>query len=228
MKIIMLGGTGLLGSEIKKISSEIVFFGFGRINIDITNLKMIRGGLDQYHPDIIINAAAVIDNNIVIQNKFNSIQTNIIGAGNVAAYCASRNIRLVYISSDYVYAGTGNHSEDDAVNPHNLYAYTKLAGECATRLVDNHLIIRTSFGSTKFPYKQAYTNLIVSKDYVDVIAPMILKAVCSSISGVLNIGTHPKTMYEYASKRNIVEKASMPIPKDFSLNTSKYELYFNK
>jgi dTDP-4-dehydrorhamnose reductase len=73
------------------------------------------------------------------------------------------------------------------------------------RLVPNHLIIRTSFGSTTFPYEEAWTNQLVSKDYVDVIAPMILEASKSNIVGVLNIGTESKSLYEYAQKRNNVK-----------------------
>jgi hypothetical protein len=57
---------------------------------------------------------------------------------------------------------------------------------------------------------------------------MILKSAKSEVTGILNIGTLPKTVFEFASKRN---KNIIPIKKDtntnFSLNTSKYEKLFN-
>jgi len=136
---------------------------------------------------------------------------------------------LVYISTDYVYNGIqGNYKENDPILPHNEYAWTKLGGECSVRLIPNHLIIRTSFGSNLFPYKQAWENQIVSKDYVDIIAPMILKATKSDLIGILNIGTNPKSIYDYAIKKN---PSVLPIKKEtllnFSLNTSKYEKLLN-
>jgi len=135
------------------------------------------------------------------------------------------NKRLIYISTDYVYPGLdGNYKESDPVLPVNEYAWTKLGGECSVRMVKNHLIIRTSFGPNVFPYDQAWGNQIVSKDYIDIIAPKILKAAKSNINGVLNIGTEPKTIFDYAYKRNnLVKKVFLKEKKNFSLNLEKYE-----
>ena len=157
-----------------------------------------------------------------------SIDKNIIGTANIVKYCYKHNKRLVYISTDYIYPGDkGNYSESDAILPYNEYAWTKLGGECSVILLNNYLIIRTSFGNDNFPYEQAWENQIVSKDYIDIIAPKILKASISDVKGILNIGTHPKTMFEYASKRNNVKKALLNNKTNFSLNINKYEQLFS-
>jgi dTDP-4-dehydrorhamnose reductase len=137
--------------------------------------------------------------------------------------------RLVYISTDYVYPGkSGNYTEDDDLNPRNNYAWTKLAGECSTRLVKNSLIIRTSFGSSVFPYESAYNNLYTSKDYVDVISPMIYELSVSDLIGTINVGTERKSVLEYANRRNNILSKSLPDAKDFSLNLKKMMSFYDK
>lgn len=225
MKIVITGETGLLSVELQKLDPSIVSLSKKKYNI---SKKSIIKKLSQLNPDIIIHAGAVTDSNIVDKDPCLAIDTNIIGTAHISQYCIQYNKKLIFISTDYVYPGTvGNYQESDPLLPHNNYAWTKLAGECSVKLVTDYLIIRTSFGSSEFPYTQAWTNHIVSKDYVDIIAPMILKAIKSNITGILNIGTNPKTMFEYAYKRN---KEIKPLEKksftNFSLNTKKYEQLF--
>jgi dTDP-4-dehydrorhamnose reductase len=224
MKTIVLGGTGLLGTELKKLDSFLACFGSKDCDItDIDDLSVLFNIIDF---DTIILAAA----ELTTAPLSALIETNIIGASNVAKACLIAGKRLVYISSDYVYPGTsGNYKESDPLLPVNNYAWSKLGGECAVRLVPNHLIIRTSFGASNFPHDQAYNNLWTSKDYVDVIAPMILEASKSDMTGIINIGTEKKTMLNYARRRNpditgkpLTDNSS---PKDSSLNLDKWKSF---
>jgi dTDP-4-dehydrorhamnose reductase len=225
MKIIITGKTGILSQEIQKSHPEII--ALNSIDYDITNDSIVTK-LSNINPDIIIHAAAVTDSNTVKENPIQAINVNIIGTAHMAKYCSQYNKRLVYISTDYVYEGIkGMYSETDPVLPYNEYAWTKLGGECSVKLVLNHLIIRTSFGPSKFPYDKAWTNQIVSKDYIDIISPMILKATTSDLTGVLNIGTEPKSLYEYAKRRNEVNPIQKKENKNFTLNTKKYEQSFS-
>lgn len=225
MKIVVTGATGLLSAELKKIDDNIQLL--DSIHFDITKKNTILK-IKEMNPDIIIHAAAVTNSINVKQNPVPAIQTNIIGTAYISEYCIKNNIRLVYISTDYVYPGTkGNYIETDSLYPDNEYAWTKLGGECSVKLVPKHLIIRTSFGSTKYPYEYAWDNLITSKDYVDVIAPMIYKSSISSEIGILNIGTEPKSVYEYAKNRNSIKRGCATTNKNFSLNLEKYEKLFN-
>jgi dTDP-4-dehydrorhamnose reductase len=224
MKIVVLGGTGLLGKELHKLDSNLICSGH---EVNIFKYKEVYDYLNFIKPDIVVNAAAITNSIEVAQNPIPAIEVNIIGAANVAKYCQQYNKRLVYISTDYVYLGTGNHVEIDPLYPNNEYAWTKLGGECSTKLVKNHLIIRTSFGPLKFPYKEAFENLWVSKDYINVIAPKILKVIKSKIIGVINVGTEKKNMYIYASKHNKVDKGNLAVTKDFSLNLDLYNELFD-
>lgn len=226
MKIAVIGGTGLLGTQLNKIHSNLYCFGS---EVDVSNKFILYSKLDELKPDIVMHLAAIKDSIYVEKNPIEAIQINIIGTANVSMWCSKNNCRLVYISTDYVYNSTlkNEHSETDGVKPFNLYAQSKLGGECSVLFVKNHCIIRTSFGDTKFPYKAAYTNLLVSKDYVDIIAPMILKVAVSNYVGIINIGTESKTMFEYAQRRNNVIPINLFQLTNFKLNTTLYNELFN-
>lgn len=229
MKILLFGSSGTLGREIQKLNADIVCP--THEECDITKFHDVMGCILDNNPDVVINAAAIIDNRDIEKNPVPALNTNIVGAANVSMMCFQANIRLVYISSDYVYEGTrGNYREDDAVKPFNLYSFTKFGGECSAVAVKNHLIIRTSFGKNTFDYKEAFTDKWSSKCYVDEIAPMILEAAMSPLTGVLNLGTERKTLYDYASQRSVVKPVKISdtnyhTPYDTSLNLQKWMDY---
>lgn len=230
MKILLTGSTGCLGKELIKIDSNILAPTRADMNIsDYTDCEMIINTLT---PDIIIHSAAVTDNRLVEKNPQIAIQTNIIGTANLAMVCMDNNIRLVYISTDYVYhdGSHGNYKETDPLMPFNLYSWSKLGGECSVVAVKNHLIIRTSFGKNTFDYKEAFTDKWSSKDYVDVIAPMIYEASVSPLTGVVNIGTERKTLFSHASERTVVKPIRVAetnyfTPYDTSLNLQRWMDY---
>lgn len=226
MKIVVLGGTGLLGKELQKIDSNLECYGR---NIDVSNKTILFDKLNEIKPDIILHLAAVKDSVYVDNNPIEAIQTNIIGTANVSMWCSENNCRLVFVSTDYVYDSNSKtqHIESEGTKPFNLYAQSKLGGECSVSFVKNHCIIRTSFGDTKFPYTSAYDNLYVSKDYVDIIAPMIYKVVVSDYVGIINVGTEPKTILEYARRRNEITAIKHIQSKNFILNTTRYNELFN-
>lgn len=222
MKTLVLGGTGLLGKALKAIDPDLICLGS---ESDVIFWENCYNVIADCGPDLVILCAASLDNN----DKRALILTNVIGASNVSDNCLMLNTRLVYISTDYVYpCEIGNYEETDYLLPFNDYAWSKLGGECAVRLVPNHLIIRTSFGSSKFPYEVAYNNKWTSKDYVDIIAPMILQAAQSDLQGVVNIGTEKKTIFDYASQRNEVKGKPLTdnsSPRDSSLNLDKWKAF---
>lgn len=227
MKTLLFGGSGLLGTELRKISKNII--APSHSEVDIIEFDKLREYIKSINPDLVINACAETDNRKIEKFPQLAINTNIIGAGNLSIICRELNIRLVYISTDYIYKGNrGNYVESDEILPFNLYAWTKLGGECSTVSVKNHLIIRTSFGKNKFDYPVAFVDKWVSKDYVDIIAPLIYEAALSPLTGVLNLGTKRKTLYEHAKERNAdvqpikVSETNYFTPYDNSLNLQKW------
>ena len=192
MQILLTGGSGLLGTELAKLVVPLIKP--ARKELDISDAASVAAMIDQWAPDLIIHAAAATDNRQIEIDPTEAVTTNIIGTAHLAAACLGSRIRLVYLSTDYVYKGDqGVYSESDELAPSNLYAWTKLGGEAAVRAVPNHLIIRTSFGRGKFDYPAAFTDKWSSKEYVDIIAPDILAAAMSPLTGVVNIGG-PKTV----------------------------------
>lgn len=233
MKILVFGGNGTLGKALKKIDDTLICptHNYVEIEDDIA----VEACINKEKPDVVVNAAAVIDNRILEKFPEIAITTNIIGAANIAKACITKNIRLVYISTDYVYKGDrGNYLETDEILPFNFYAWTKIGGEASTRGVKNHLIIRVSFGKSEFSYPVSFVDKWSSKDYVDVIAPMIYNAIVSPLTGVLNLGTERKTLFSHAKERNPdvkpvkLAETSFFTPYDTSLNMQRWINYVSE
>ena len=78
----------------------------------------------------------------------------------LSSICFQRNIRLIYISTDYVFSGEkGNYNEQDELMPQNKYAWSKLGGECAVQMYKNSLIVRLCMTEKPFVHSKAYANV---------------------------------------------------------------------
>ena len=227
------GGSGLLGKTLKDLDKSIIFP--SRLEMDVFNIDQVKQQLKVHNPDLFLHLAAFTDNRKLEKNPIEAIKTNIIGTANVVLACIEQNVRLAYISTDYVYSGKkGNYVEEDELLPVNKYAWSKLGGESAVLQYGNSLIIRTSFGSDTFPYEQSFVDMWTSKDVVNVMAPLILKAAKSNFLGMLNIGTERKNMFEFAKKLNPQVKQSIRDHFknseifDTSLDTTKFDSIFDE
>src|SRR5690349_5246723 len=102
-KIVVFGAYGLLGTELRKLNDQLICP--TKQEVDIKNDKEVRYFIKYHSPDIVINAAAVLDNRVLENTPQVAISTNIIGSANVANICIEDNIRYIYISTDYIYKG---------------------------------------------------------------------------------------------------------------------------
>jgi dTDP-4-dehydrorhamnose reductase len=113
-------------------------------------------------------------------------------------------IPFVYISSEY------------AKNPVNIYSASKYAGELAVKyFADKHLIIRTLFKPSPWPWKYAFTDQMTQGDYVEIIASLIVREIDrwdKKDSKTVYVGTGRKNMYELALRTAHVIPVSL---KDF-------------
>lgn len=230
MHILLTGGSGLLGTELRKLRPDLA--APSRETLDITDTDAVRDYVAQHRPGVIVHAAAVTNNHDIEADPSEAIAVNVGGTANLAAACIGTRTRLVYLSTDYVYPGDrGNYCESDELHPANIYAWTKLSGEAAVQAVPNHLIIRTSFGASKFDYPAAFIDKWSSKEYVDLIAPEILEAALGPLTGVVNIGGPRRTLWEYARLRNPdvgeirIADSEHHTPVDTSLNIDKWIAY---
>ncbi len=223
------GGSGLLGSEMKNLIPSAYFPPHD--TFDITNYNQIKNYLEHKGIETIVHAAAFTSPPLIDKEPIQAINTNIIGTSNLVKLCSEKGVKLIYISTDYVFKGDkGNYKEDDDLNPVNKYAWSKLGGECAVKMHDNSLIIRTSFGPNEFPYEKAFVDQWTSRESVSEIANKIVKVLERDIHGVIHIGDNRKTIFEYAKNLDdskeigelSINDVNFKAPSDTSLNCNKY------
>lgn len=227
MKFVLTGGNGTLGREIMKISRS---YGISIKNptsyeCDIMSHEDLRNHITE-DIDAVIHAAALTGVREIESNPTPSWDVNVIGTINVLKRCTEIDKKIIFISTDYVFDGEkGRYKTTDPINPISNYAKSKAAAELLVRTYENSLVIRTSFFGYEFPYEKAFIDQWSSKDYVDIIAPMVLSEIINNNKGITHIGSDRKTLYEIAKTRNpnVVpmshRELGFAIPKD----TSFYE-----
>mgnify|MGYP003323368223 CR=1 FL=1 len=102
-----------------------------------------------------------------------SINLNIIGTSNLVIACSEMKVKIIYISTSYVYPNKGSSfRETDSVLPWNNYGWSKLGAECAVQMYKNSLILRVCMTEKPFVHKRAftnmYTNFIYHEDFVKI------------------------------------------------------------
>lgn len=231
-RMLLTGGSGRLGTELRALLPHLV--APTRAELDITHPDTVAAALDRYQPDVLIHAAAYTDVARAEQERAACWQVNVEGTRHLVEAAWARDLLLVHLSTDYVFAGThGGYREDDPPGPVlNYYALSKLVAEELVRLVPRHLILRTSFRPRLWPYPTAFTDVFTSQDYVDVIAPELALAIEHHADipyQTLHIATERKSVYELARRRKPDvqpgTKASVPVrlPDDISLDISRWQ-----
>jgi len=203
-------GDGLLGSQLESITNWDVI-SRKRDNFDLADsstfnllLETFDGMLQKSKYSTVVNCIANTDT--YSTDRQSHWEVNYKGVAELVEFCNKWNIKLVHISSDYVYANsTGIPSEESIpVHQETFYAYTKLLADGYIELRSNdYLIIRTTHKPTPFPYSTAWIDQIGNFDYVDNIAPLIVEVVNKDVKGILNLGTPTKSMYSLALQTNL-------------------------
>lgn len=185
MKIIITGGSGLLGQylsiEFSKSNEVISLYNknsissdkFNSKRIDIRNYKLLNNLFESFRPDIVIHAAAstnpVLSNDLETKEVYN---INVSSTKRIAELCEKYSARLIYTSSDLVYAGYRGSmlKEDSKIIPISLYAETKLMGEIKIQeTFDNYIILRIALlygfglGNSICHFQEMYENLKAGK-----------------------------------------------------------------
>lgn len=230
MKVAILGN-GLLGSELHK-KTEWDLISREEHKLDITEIgDPEKKSYHRMHDiskkyDVLINCMA--DTDTYSTDKESHWNTNYKGAADLVHWCNVHNTKLVHISTDYVYVnGTGLNSEEDIpVHHESWYAYTKLLADGYVQLrAKDYLLVRCSHKPNPFPYQVAFNDLEGNFDYVDVIAAQIIELIQKKESGIWNLGTPLKTMYDLAKQTSPEvlqsECTLQGIPKKISMDLSK-------
>lgn len=224
MKPIILGD-GLLGKELRKqtgwdyISRKSHGFDFS------TDIEYYYNIIRYNCYDVVINCIACTNTYGGTEEEHNTL--NHLRVHDLVNFCNEENIKLVHISTDYLYANSKpNAKETDDIKPiDTFYGQFKNYGDYVVEVFSrNFLTIRTSFKPNPFPY-DVVVDQIGNFDYVDVISNLIIKLIEKNATGVFNVGTETKTMYDLAMKTRKfvgrIEKNHEKMPKDISMDISK-------
>ena len=181
MVILVTGASGQLGQAIRFIASnyrECKFIFASSQDLDITNQDRVNHFFDTNKIDFCINTAAytAVDKAESEIEKAESI--NVFGPKNLAIACKNNKVKLIHISTDFVFDGSSNkpYSETDATNPLGVYGKTKLEGEQAvTSIMDEYFIIRTSWVYSQFGnnFMKTMLRLASERDSLSIVSDQI-------------------------------------------------------
>jgi dTDP-4-dehydrorhamnose reductase len=169
-KILVTGANGQLGKEIRQLEGKYKGFEFvflSREDMPIHHPELVRQVFEAYQPSYCINCAAYTAVDRAETESDLAFQVNAEAVGVLAAVCAARNCRLIHISTDYVFDGTGSkpYLPGDPTNPQSVYGASKLEGEKqAQQLNPDCIIIRTSWVYSEFGKNFVKTMLKLMKE----------------------------------------------------------------
>jgi dTDP-4-dehydrorhamnose reductase len=152
MKILLLGSSGMLGSDCKKVLGEDhQVIAPDRGELDIISWDVVIEKMQKVSPEIVLNCAAFTDVDACeSQDYFNVRKINVEGPRNLAQGCARFDCKMIHISSDYVFNGQKSipqpYFEDDPLDPLSAYGKSKMESEVAIREnAPDYIIIRSGW-----------------------------------------------------------------------------------
>ena len=170
MNILVTGANGQLGCEMQRLGAvspnNYIFTDVAEL--DITNADAVMNAVKAASIDIIVNCAAYTAVDKAEDDEATATKVNVDAVRNLGAVATKYGIKLVHISTDYVFDGKSfkPYTEDVAVCPTNVYGRTKLAGEEALfEQCKDAIIIRTSWLYSSFGNNFVKTMLRLSKAF---------------------------------------------------------------
>uniref|UniRef100_A0A6H1ZSY5 Putative dTDP-4-dehydrorhamnose reductase n=1 Tax=viral metagenome TaxID=1070528 RepID=A0A6H1ZSY5_9ZZZZ len=150
MKVLITGAAGQLGQALVREAArrgfEAVASDLGEL--DITDCQAVGDYLDTHHPQVVINAASATRVDDLEQDPDLALKVNSLGPRNLAVACRCLGLKLVQVSTDYVFDGAkaAPYVEWDPPRPLSVYGLSKLLGEEAVRQqCPDHFIVRTAW-----------------------------------------------------------------------------------
>jgi dTDP-4-dehydrorhamnose reductase len=178
--ILVTGVKGQLGYDVcRELESQgIINKGIDIDVCDLTNQEQINMAFEWLRPDAVVHCAAYTAVDKAESDKERCYAVNVDGTRNVANACHEYNAKMIYISTDYVFNGTGTApwEVDSPKDPINYYGLTKSMGEDIVReTLDRHFIIRTSwvFGKNGNNFVKTMLRLGKERDVLRVVNDQI-------------------------------------------------------
>jgi dTDP-4-dehydrorhamnose reductase len=155
MRLMIIGADGQLGADlVPQFRNHTDLIPLTYEDGDIVDVREVQSLVKKHRPDVIINTAAYHNVPECELHPVRAFEVNALGARNLALAAESDGIKLVHISTDYVFDGSKGspYTETDCPNPLNVYANTKLSGEYFIHSIcKNYMILRVSgiYGKTR-------------------------------------------------------------------------------
>lgn len=180
MKILVTGASGQLGYDVERELERrgIEHLGTSSKELDITDRAAVERLMAAYRPDAAIHCAAYTKVDLAEDEPKRCWAVNADGTRNLAAACREIGAKMLYISTDYVFPGTGERSYEtgDPTGPVNTYGRSKLAGELAVQsLLEKYFIVRISwvFGKNGSNFVKTMLRLAETKADLSVVCDQI-------------------------------------------------------
>ena len=123
-------------------------FALGHAELDVTDSREVDEVIDEVKPEAVVNCAAWTDVDGAEADEVGAMRVNDTGAASLAGAAARVGAKIIYVSSDYVFDGTGTrpYVESDVTGPISAYGRSKQAGETSTAVANaRHMIVRSSW-----------------------------------------------------------------------------------
>ena len=175
---LITGSAGQLGTDLRTLLADrpgLEVVGVDLPELDITDPSAVQKFVEEVRPELLINAAAYTAVDAAESNEELAQAVNGLAPGILAEACARHGIRLVHVSTDYVFPGDGTvpYEVDSPTGPRSAYGRTKLAGELAVRaaLPDASWVVRTAwvYGAGGQNFVKTMVRLERSHETVDVV-----------------------------------------------------------
>lgn len=180
MKVLVTGAGGQLGCDVCRVLKErgVEYRGLSSKELDITDENAVKQRLSDDRPDAVIHCAAWTAVDKAETYEAQAVRVNAEGTRYIARMCRELGAKMVYISTDYVFPGSGDRPYEvgDSTGPLNVYGRSKLLGEEAVReLLKRCFIVRTSwvFGTNGNNFVKTMLRLSESRHEVGVVCDQI-------------------------------------------------------
>ncbi len=229
MKVLVTGYGGQLGYDVVRLLEErgIECRGVDIQDFSLTDAQAVRDYVVRYAPDVVVHCAAYTNVDKAESEPEICAAVNGMGTLNMVRAANAAGAKMVYISTDYVFPGTGNKpwEVDDAYGPRNVYGMSKVQGEDAVRsLTTRYFILRTSwvFGKNGKNFVRTMLRLGAVKKEIRVVSDQVgsptyskdlARVICDMIPtekyGIYHVRNEGfVSWYEFACM--IMEKAGLP------------------
>lgn len=240
MRVLLTGVSGQLGHDAAECLERTgaAFLGVSSKELDVTDREAVLRLFAAFRPDAALHCAAWTKVDQAEDEAAQCLRVNANGTRNLAEACRESGAKLLYVSTDYVFPGTGTRpwEVDDAPGPLNVYGRSKLEGERAVReLLDRYFIVRTSwvmgahgqnFIKTMLRLAREHRTLRVVDDQIG--SPTFTADLAPLLCGMLEterFGVYHATNEGYCSWAELAERCFRLAGRDVRVERIKTEDY---